>query len=61
MESRQIDNVNCHARTLQNLIDRSTKIRVNLTKDHMLFLAEVEKEDQVKSVNQSLLHPEYKK
>lgn len=50
MESRKIDNVSCHARTLQNLIDRSTKIRINLPKDHTLFLAEVEKEDQVKSV-----------
>ncbi|EIE77350.1 hypothetical protein RO3G_02054 [Rhizopus delemar RA 99-880] len=55
MEISQVDDVNCHARTLQNIIDRTTKIRVNLPKDHKLCLTEVKKEDQVRSVKPAIV------
>lgn len=55
MEISQVDDVNRHARTLQNIIDRTTKIRVNLPKDHKLCLTEVKKEDQVRSVKPAIV------
>ncbi|KAG1360113.1 hypothetical protein G6F62_000266 [Rhizopus arrhizus] len=46
----QVDDIDCPVRTLKNFMDRTANIRENLYKEHTLFLTDVEKEDQIRSI-----------
>ncbi|EIE80905.1 hypothetical protein RO3G_05610 [Rhizopus delemar RA 99-880] len=45
-----VDDTDCTLRTLKDFMDRIANIRVNLSKEHTLFLAGMKKENHIKSI-----------